>query len=80
VQVSAKCEWFGTTIFGGCKGLRGQELGIKLVDQMAAHQEAAYEHLCRCVYGKGFCEVTKVEGSGIQGQAGAVEMAAHKEA
>lgn len=26
-----------------------QRAGLELMDQMAAHQEAAYEHLCRCV-------------------------------
>jgi hypothetical protein len=33
-----------------CKGLlrsHHQRAGLELMDQMAAHQEAAYEHLCR---------------------------------
>lgn len=33
-----------------CRGLlrsTHQRAGLELMDQMAAHQEAAYEHLCR---------------------------------
>jgi len=40
------------TIHEHCKGLlrsHHQRAGLDLMDQMAAHQEAAYEHLCRCV-------------------------------